>query len=390
MSKLSVGIIGCGYWGPNLIRNFSTCPLTEVAAICDANPARLEAVGRSYPHLKQVASVDELLAMPLEAVAIATPVSTHFGLARRCLDAGLHVLVEKPLAASANEARALVEIAERCGRTLMVDHTYLFTNAVRFIKDLVDQGELGDLYYVDSVRINLGLFQHDVNVIWDLAPHDLSIVDYILGTEARSISAWGCTHADPQIEDIAYVNVDFGDRLLANFHVNWLSPVKVRQMIFAGSRKSLIFNELNTTEPIKVYDRGIELGDADDRTRLLVSYRSGDVWSPHVESGEALQSVVAHFAECVRDGKSPVSNGQLGLRVVRLLEAATRSIRAQGGRVVLSNGAYANGSHERNGQGGNATPAGGPLQRVANSPGRSAGGERGPSLLREPVRLPDR
>ena len=188
----------------------------------------------------------------------------------------------------------------------MVDHTYLFSNAVRRIKDLIESGELGDLYYVDSVRINLGLFQHDINVVWDLAPHDLSIVDYVLGREARSISAWGCAHADPDIEDIAYVNVDYDDRMLANFHVNWLSPVKVRQMIFAGSRKSLIFNELNTTEPIKVYDRGIELGEgADDRHKLLISYRSGDVWSPHIEPGEPLQAVVSHFAECIRDEADP-------------------------------------------------------------------------------------
>ena len=193
---------------------------------------------------------------------------------------------------------------------------------------------------MDSVRINLGLFQHDVNVIWDLAPHDLSIADYVLGFQARSISAWGCGHTESALEDIAYVNVDYGDRMMANFHVNWLSPVKVRQIIFAGSRKSLIFNELHTTEPIKVYDRGIELGeDSEQRQRLLVGYRTGDVWSPHVASGEPLQAMVTHFARCVRGEEEPLSDGNLGLRVVRLLEAATRSIRAQGGRVVFSNGA---------------------------------------------------
>jgi predicted dehydrogenase len=216
---------------------------------------------------------------------------------------------------------------------------------VKLIKDVIDRGELGELYYIDSVRINLGLFQRDVNVIWDLAPHDLSIVDYVVRENARSISAWGCAHTDSEIEDMAYVNVDYGERMLANFHVNWLSPVKVRQMIFAGSRKSLIFNELNTTEPIKVYNRGIELGqspDAEERRKLLVGYRSGDVWSPHVEPGEALQGVVSHFAQCVKEGKTPVSDGRLGLRVVRSLEAATRSIKAQGGRVILTNGSYGN------------------------------------------------
>jgi predicted dehydrogenase len=390
MSKLAVGIVGYGYWGPNLIRNFSACPLTEVAGVCDASPARLEALGRTHPHLRRVASLDELLDLPVQAVAIATPVSTHYPLARQCLEAGKHVLVEKPLTATAHEARALIELAERHGRILMVDHTYLFTNAVRLVKDLVEYGELGDLYYVDSVRINLGLFQHDVNVVWDLAPHDLSIVDHVLGEEARSISAWGCAHADPQIEDIAYVNVDYGDRLLANFHVNWLSPVKVRQMIFAGSRKGLIFNELNTAEPVKVYDRGIELGDADERRKLLVSYRSGDVWSPHVEPGEALQSVVSHFAECVRDGTPPLSDGALGLRVVRLLEAATRSLRAQGGRVVLSNGVSAHANRDGKARGSGDASPGRLDQLLAALAGRTAGVERGPALLREPVRVPDR
>jgi predicted dehydrogenase len=346
--KLRVGIIGAGYWGPNLIRNFSSCPQTEVAAVCDANPARLQAIGRSNPSLPLVGSVDELLDLNLDAVAIATPVTTHHPLAARCLEAGLHVLVEKPLASTVQEARALVALAERCGRVLMVDHTYLFHNAVRRIKELVEYGELGDLYYVDSIRINLGLFQRDINVIWDLAPHDLSIVDHVLGREARSISAWGSAHANRDIEDIAYVNVDYDDQLMANFHVNWLSPVKVRQIIFAGSRKSLIFNELNVSEPIKIYDRGIELGEGiEEIQRLLISYRSGDVWSPHIEAGEALQGAVTHFAECIESGSIPTSDGRLGLRVVQLLEAATRSIRAQGGRVVLPQGVNANGAHAR-------------------------------------------
>jgi predicted dehydrogenase len=340
MSKLAVGIIGYGYWGPNLVRNFSASPQTEVVAVYDANPARLEPLRRTHGHLKLVSSLDEFLALPLQAVAIATPVATHFALAERCLEERLHVVVEKPLAATTAEAQQLVELATRKGRVLMVDHTYLFSNAVHRIKELVDSGELGDLYYVDSVRINLGPFRHDVNVVWDLAPHDLSIVDHVLGGQAQSISAWGCAHAQAGIEDTAYVNLDYGDHLLANFHVNWLSPVKVRQMIFAGSRKSLIFNELNTTEPIKVYDHGIELGQTYDegRHKLLISSRSGDIWSPHVEPGEPLQAMVSHFAECISSGKTPLSDGELGLRIVRVLEAATRSLRARGSRVVLNNG----------------------------------------------------
>ncbi len=344
MNRLKVGVVGAGYWGPNLVRNFSMCPQTEAFAVCDANPARLESIGRSYSGLVLVPSVDELLVLPLDAVAIATPVSTHFPIAQRCLEAGLHVLVEKPLAASVTEAQALVELAARHERVLMVDHTYLFSNAVRLIEQIVAGGELGELYYVDSIRINLGLFQHDINVVWDLAPHDLSIVDHVLKRNPRSISAWGCGHADDNIEDMAYVNVDYDERLMASFHVNWLSPVKVRQMIFAGARKSLIFNELNPTEPIKVYDRGIEVGQSlDERRKLMVNYRSGDVWSPHIEPGEPLQAAVGHFAECIREGMAPLSDGNLGLRVVRLMEAATRSLKAQGGRVVLSNGVNSNG-----------------------------------------------
>jgi predicted dehydrogenase len=348
MSKLKVGIIGAGYWGPNLIRNFSACPGTDVVGVCDASPQRLDNLRKSWGHLALVSSVDQLLELKPDAVAIATPVSTHFALTKRCLEAGIHVLVEKPLAANVQEAEALVALADKHKRVLMVDHTYLFNNNVKLIKRVVDSGELGDLYYVDSIRINLGLFQRDVNVIWDLAPHDLSIVDHVLSHEARSISAWGCAHTDSGIEDIAYVNVDYGDEMLANFHVNWLSPVKVRQMIFAGSKKSLIFNELNTTEPVKIYNRGIELGEANDaeqRQRLLVGYRSGDVVSPQVDPGEALQGVVAHFAECIREGRTPISDGRLGLRVVRALESATRSIKAQGGRVIMSAGRYGTKTH---------------------------------------------
>jgi predicted dehydrogenase len=381
MDKVRVGIIGCGYWGPNLIRNFSSCPLTEVAAVCDADPQRLQAVQQTFGSLKLTSSLDQLLELPLEAVAIATPVSTHFPLAKQCLERGLHVMVEKPLAATVAEAQALVDLAGRRQRVLMVDHTYLFSPAVRLIRERIEAGELGDLYYVDSIRINLGLFQRDVNVIWDLAPHDLAIVDHVLGCDARSISAWGCAHADAGIEDVAYVNVDYGDRMMANFHVNWLSPVKIRQMIFAGSRKSLIFNELNATEPVKIYDRGIEIGsNVEERHRLLVNYRSGDILSPHVVPAEPLQGAVRHFAECIRAEQTPISDAQLGLRVVRLLEAATRSIRAQGGRIVLTNGAYGNG----------ASAAGRIQQLPPDRPGRSPGSERDDSLLREPLRVPNR
>lgn len=335
MNKLRIGVIGYGYWGPNLVRNFSVCPLTQAAVVLDASPQRRAAAETMFPHVKAVATLEELLDARLDAVTIATPVATHFPLAKQCLEAGLHVLVEKPLADSVEHAEALLRVAEASQRVLMVDHTYLFNAAVRRIKQIVDNDELGELYYVDSIRINLGLFQQDVNVIWDLAPHDLSIVDYILGHNPRSISAWGCAHTPSGIEDMAYLNMDYGDQLMANFHVNWMSPVKVRQMIFAGAKKSLIFNELNVTEPIKVFDRGIEVEQSEANRKLQVGYRSGDIWSPFVESKEALQTMVTHFAECIQTGATPLSDGQLGFRVVRYLETATRSIRAQGGRIVL-------------------------------------------------------
>jgi len=380
MTKSRIGIIGYGYWGPNLLRNFTACPHTEVVAVCDASPASRAAASRANPGLVTVATVDELLELPIDAAAVATPVSTHYPIAVRCLEAGKDVLVEKPLAGTVREAQALTDRAAKLGRVLMVDHTYLFSNAVRRMKQLVDSGELGDLHYVDSVRINLGLFQNDVNVMWDLAPHDLSIVEYLLGVPARSISAWGCAHADPGIEDIAYVNVDYGDRLMANFHVNWLSPVKVRQMIVAGSKKSLIFNELNPSEPLKVYDRGIDISESEETQRLRVGYRTGDMWSPHIEPGEALQAVVSHFAECIRERVEPLSDGRMGVRVVRLLEAATRSIRAQGGRLVLS--AREETSHADDGA--RAIRPGEFRPSLVNG---AVGAGCGHPLLREPVRL---
>jgi predicted dehydrogenase len=310
-------------------------------------------VRRNYGSIQTTQSIEQLFELNLDAVAIATPVSTHFEIASRSLEAGLHVLVEKPLAATVWEAEQLVAMARRSGKVLMVDHTYLYGNPIRRIKAIIESGDLGDLYYIDSVRINLGLFQNDVNVIWDLAPHDLSIIDFILGWQARSVSSWGCAHGNPGVENIAYLNLDFGERMLANVHVNWLSPVKVRQMIFGGSRKSLVFNDLNATEPIKVYDRGVEFSpSAEARRSMQVGYRAGDVWSPHIEPGEALQTMVKHFADCIQSGSEPITDAEQGVRIVRYLEAATRSIRAQGGRIVLAPETHTNGhtNGKHNGQ----------------------------------------
>jgi predicted dehydrogenase len=334
---VGVAVVGCGYWGPNLIRNFNTSPTSTVVALCDPNEATLNRAGALAPTARRTATFDTLLTDPtVEAVAIATPVGTHAALAAVALRAGKHVLVEKPMATSEREAEELVRLAERHQRTLMVDHTFLYSAPIRKIKELIDTGELGDIFYLDSVRINLGLFQNDVNVLWDLAPHDLSIVDYLLGRLPDSLTATAACHTRGGLEDMAYLHLDFGANLLASFHVNWLSPVKVRHLIVAGSKKSLVYNDLNPWEPVKVYDRGITIDENREARRgVLINYRTGDIWSPHLEATEPLQTVVRHFTDCIRSGRTPLSDGAAGLRIVRILEAAQLSIQTQGGRVSL-------------------------------------------------------
>ncbi len=339
MKPVRVAVVGAGYWGPNLIRNFVRCPQAEVVAVCDRDETRLRQVLSSYPAIEPLTDAGDLLVRDdIDAVAIATPVASHYSIGMALLEAGKHLLVEKPLAASVRDAERMVALAKANNLTLMVDHTYVYSGPVRKIKELVDSGRLGELYFIDSVRINLGLFQHDINVLWDLAPHDLSIMDFVLGRLPKSVSAFGACHADNenQIEDVAYMNLDFGDGLVASFHVNWLSPVKVRHFIVGGSNQSVVYNDLDPDEKIKVYDRGIEINhDPEQRRGVLVGYRTGDVWSPHLVSEEPLQSMVCHFAECVSSGAEPLTSGEAGLRVVRMLEAAQNSIKAQGGRITL-------------------------------------------------------
>lgn len=336
---ISVAVVGAGYWGPNLIRNFMACPDTKLVAVCDENEARLKKVLAPYPAVDAVANLETLLKRKdVDAVAIATPVRTHAPFALAALEAGKHVLVEKPFADSVADAERMVALADKLGLTLMVDHTFVYSPAVRKMRALLDAGELGELTYIDSVRINLGMFQHDVNVVWDLAPHDLSIVDFLLGRLPRSLSAVGACHTKgtTELEDVAHLNLDFGDGLLASFHVNWLSPVKIRHFIVGGNKKSIVYNDLDLSEKIRVYDRGITTAeDPEARRGVLVGYRTGDVWSPHLDQGEPLQTMVRHFAECIRDKKRSLTDGQSGLRVVAILEAAQRSIKAQGGRITL-------------------------------------------------------
>jgi predicted dehydrogenase len=273
----------------------------------------------------------------IDAVAIATPVSTHYPLVKAALKAGKSVLVEKPLTNNVAHAQELVALAREKGLVLMVDHVFVYSPAVKKIKDLVESGHLGQLMFVDSVRINLGLVQRDVNVVWDLAPHDLSIIDYLVGHQPRSLAAFGAAHVSHEHEDVAYLNLDFGQGLIANFHVNWLSPVKIRYIMLGGSKRSIVYNDLHPAEAVKVYDCGIEVreGNIEDRVRSMVDYRTGDVVAPHIPPGEPLRNVAQHFLECVEKGKTPITDGEAGLRIVRILDAAQRSIKAQGGRITL-------------------------------------------------------
>jgi len=334
---ISVGVIGLGYWGPNLVRNFNLSPRARIAWLCDVNQARLDEIGLQCPAAARTTTADDVLAdAAVDAVAIATPVATHYALVRAALQAGKHVLVEKPLAGSVAEGTELLQQAAQAGRTLLVDHVFLYSPAVRKMADLVRTGEVGDILFFDSVRINLGLFQHDVNVMWDLAPHDLSIIDHLIERAPQSVVAVGASHAGNRLQDVAYLHLDYGDNLLASVHVNWLSPVKVRHFLMGGSRRSVLYNELDLSERLKVYDRGIDVSkDPKGIREVLVSYRSGDVVSPRLDTSEPLRYLVEHFAECIENGVRPVSGADQGVRIVRILEAAQQSLSEGGKRVNI-------------------------------------------------------
>ena len=336
---IRIGIIGYGYWGPNLVRNFVETPGATVRAVCDLSGARLERAAARYPGIATTTDADDVINdTNVDAIAIATPVSTHVDFAMRALAAGKHVLVEKPLAATADEGRRLLDEAARRRRVLMVDHTFVYTGAVRKIRELVAGGSLGDLYYFDSVRVNLGLFQHDVSVIWDLAVHDLSIMDYVLEARPTRVSATGMSHVGRGLENIAYLTLFFADTLIAHIHVNWLAPVKMRRMLIGGSRRMIVYDDIEPSEKVKVYDSGISVTDPtpDGVYRMMVSYRAGDVWAPRLDQTEALQIEAAHFLRCIEGTERPVTDGDAGLRVVRIMEAATRSMNDQGRPVELA------------------------------------------------------
>jgi predicted dehydrogenase len=341
---IGIGIVGYGYWGPNLLRNFSEVPGCRVVSVSDLRDARLAQVRSRYPAVKTTASFNDLLADPqIDAIVIATPVCTHFALATQALCAGKHVLVEKPMAMTSDDAVRLIDEADRRRLVIAVDHTFVYTGAVRKIRELIGEGGIGDLYYYDSVRVNLGLFQHDVNVIWDLAVHDLSIMDYVLPIRPCAVSATGLGHVAGKPEDIAYLTLMFDAPLIAHAHVNWLAPVKIRRTLIGGSRRMIVYDDVEPSEKIRIFDKGITLnggnggngpsGDGQQLYELLVGYRTGDMLAPQLDMTEALLREARHFVQCIEEGEEPLADGQSGLRVVRLLEAATRSMRDRG-RVV--------------------------------------------------------
>ena len=332
---IKFGVIGYGYWGPNIVRNLENIEGCSINVICDQSPTARKRAQRAHPHLQCVADPMEIITSPaIDAVAVITPVWTHFELSKAALENGKHVFVEKPFTSNVRQAEELIELAERRNLKLMVDHTFLFTGAVKKIKQLLDDGTLGQLYYYDSTRVNLGLFQHDVNVIWDLAPHDLSIMDYLIKAEPEAVVATGQSHLNGH-EDIAFITAYFPDNVIAHVNVNWLSPVKVRTTLIGGEKKMLVWNDLEADEKIKVYDKGVNVTSQQGVYNLLVSYRSGDMWSPQIEQSEALRSELGYFVECIKSDEAPFNDGHAGLRIVKMLEASTESLAKRGALVYM-------------------------------------------------------
>lgn len=334
---INAAVIGCGYWGPNLIRNFYETDGVNLISCCDLQRQRLDYIKKRYPSVVITSDYMEILTdSNVDAVIIATPISTHFQIAKKALLNGKHVLIEKPMTKDSSEAKELIEISKKQNKVLMVDHIFVYSPAVRKIKDIVLNGEIGDIYYIDSVRVNLGLFQHDMNVIWDLAPHDISIIDYILDKKPNSVSAIGSCHVGNGIENIAYMHINYDNNLIAHTHVNWLAPVKVRTTLIGGSKKMIVYDDVEPSEKVKVYSKGVDIKNGpEDRYKMLIDYRSGDMYAPKIEQKEALKEVCRHFIDCINDNRSPITDGQAGLRVVEILEAAQTSIKNNGAVIKL-------------------------------------------------------
>lgn len=337
MGNINVGVIGYGYWGPNIVRNFFSTPDCTVKAVADARPERLAALAKIFPTINGVTSADDIFNdAAIEAVVIATPVFSHFPLAKKALEMGKHVMIEKPMTSTIAEAEELVRLAGEKKLTIMVDHTFLYTGAVRKMKQLVEAGDVGKINYYDSTRINLGLFQPDVNVVWDLAPHDISILYYLTDERPASISATGVDHLKNGIENIAYVTLNFQSNMIAHFTCSWSSPVKIRKILVGGDKKMMLFDDLEITEKVRVYDTGYSAYNDEEKRRLLIDYRAGDIFIPKVEVKEALAGIAADFIRGIRTGAEPVSNWKIGLDVVKVLEAAQQSIKQNGREIKIN------------------------------------------------------
>lgn len=333
---LKVGVIGFGYWGPNIVRNFNATQQALVTQVCDIDSNLLTKASLTYPNIKTSTNFMDLVQSPdLDVIAIITPVYTHYELAYQALSHGKNIIVEKPFTSTVDQAERLIELADKNNLKIMIDHTYIFTGAVRKIKELISGRILGDLYYYDSTRVNLGLFQHDVNVIWDLAPHDFSIMDYVLDAKPVAISAHGKSHFSNNLEDVAYITFYFEDNLIAHFNLNWLSPVKVRTTLIGGQNKMLVWNDLESDEKIKIYDKGVKVESREGIYNLLVEYRSGDMFSPKIDQKEALRTEIEYFIDCINNNTPPFNDGLSGLRIVKMLEATDKSIKNNGEIIKL-------------------------------------------------------
>jgi predicted dehydrogenase len=332
---INVGVIGVGYWGPNLIRNFVANPETDIQICCDLNRDRLKYISSLYPALSTTIDFKEVI-KDNDLIAICTPVNTHFEIAKAALENGKHVLIEKPMTATSKQAEELIQLAQKNNKRIFVDHTFIYTGAVRKIREYIQNGELGDLFYFDSVRVNLGMFQHDVNVLWDLAPHDVSIMNFLLGEKAESVVATGSVHLNNNLEDVAYLSIYYPNNLIAHIHTNWLSPVKIRQTLIAGSKKMIVWDDNQPSEKVRVYDKGIDvIQNADQVYNMLIQYRTGDMHCPRLDSTEALATEVNHIVECLNDNKPSPADGEAGRMVVRILEAAQESIKNRGKEIKL-------------------------------------------------------
>ena len=333
---MKVAVIGAGYWGPNLIRNFLSQDEVENVIACDRDENRLAKMQKTFHGIEISTDYEEVITRAdVEIVAIATPVSLHYEIAKKSLLAGKHCWIEKPMTVNSAEAEELIALAAEHNLKIFVDHTFIYTGAVRKMKEIITSGRLGELYYFDSVRVNLGLFQHDVNVIWDLAPHDLSIMDYLLESKPIAVSATGSCHVGNGLEDIAYLTVQFENNLIAHFHVNWLAPVKIRKTLIGGTKSMIVYDDTEASEKLKIYDKGIEVTTREGVYDTLVQYRTGDMLSPKIEQTEALSLAAAHFIDCIKNDKKPLTDGTSGLNVVRILEASEVSIKNQGKLITL-------------------------------------------------------